>query len=135
VAQGRKSFEIIRRKGSHSHMPFGSPLLFFSDLGPLAGGFSLQLEVNDRIVYDKKRKLRQAIESGKPIPTELREEVGRHFSIAPPPIPLSLNPLTKFLSPSHLVGGWIRLSKGKVFQLTGVGCLSPSAGGRASASD
>jgi len=33
-----------------------------------------QLEVNDRIVYDKKRKLRQAIEAGKPIPTELREE-------------------------------------------------------------
>jgi hypothetical protein len=35
----------------------------------------VQLEVNERVVYDKKRKLRQAIESGKPIPTELREEV------------------------------------------------------------
>jgi len=36
---------------------------------------SMQLEVNERIVYDKKRKLRQAIESGKPFPTELRDEV------------------------------------------------------------
>ena len=26
------------------------------------------------MVYEKKRKLKQAIESGKPIPTELREE-------------------------------------------------------------
>lgn len=33
-----------------------------------------QLETNERVVYDKKRKLKQAIESGKPIPTELREE-------------------------------------------------------------
>jgi U3 small nucleolar ribonucleoprotein protein IMP4 len=33
-----------------------------------------QLESNERVVYEKKRKLKQAIESGKPIPTELREE-------------------------------------------------------------
>jgi len=34
----------------------------------------VQLETNERVVYEKKRKLKQAIEAGKPIPTELREE-------------------------------------------------------------
>ncbi|EKX52355.1 hypothetical protein GUITHDRAFT_159282 [Guillardia theta CCMP2712] len=33
-----------------------------------------QLETNERVIYDKKKKLKQAIETGKPIPTELRAE-------------------------------------------------------------
>jgi len=36
--------------------------------------YKKQLESNEAVQFDKKRKLKQAIDAGKPIPTELREE-------------------------------------------------------------
>ncbi len=35
---------------------------------------SRQLEANEHVLFEKKKKLRQAIDAGKPIPTELRDE-------------------------------------------------------------